>query len=449
MQVGKPRVLIFGQSFNSNTGGGITLSNLFHDWPKENLAVVVTSHAIDNINLKYCEKYYFIGSNENSWKFPFKYFQRNMPSGELDIRKYSKAEVVTTKSSLRTRFVNNIFYPILNWTGLFHVLSKITLTESLKKWIKEFNPEIIYIQVSTRDSLMFGIALAQFLDIPVVLHQMDDWLNSISYGGLASGFWRKKINKEFKELVDLSTLCLSISDQMGKEYQIRFGKSFKTFHNPVDLSFWNSSEEKIRLNPEGISVLYAGRTGFGIGTSLKTFAQAIEEIRSEYKIPIEFYIQTVEPLSWISEYNGTHYRGLVPYSMLPQLFKGSDFLLLPCDFSPKSVEFLRYSMPTKAPEYMISNAVTILMAPEETAVYQYGFTESWAFTIGKDDIDFVKKELLRLLQDKSLQIQIAEKANYLAKKNHDSILIREKFADEFNNILREQNRTNENFVRSI
>ncbi|OOG68054.1 glycosyltransferase family 4 protein [Algoriphagus sp. A40] len=444
----KPRVLIFGQSFNSNTGGGITLSNLFHDWPKDDLAVIVTSHAIDNINASYCDQYYFIGSKENSWKFPFRIFQRKMPSGQLDISKYVKGGEVQSKPNLRTRFINNVFYPILNWTGLFHVLSEITLTEDLKNWIKSFNPEVVYIQVSTRDSLMFGIALTQFLGLPVVLHQMDDWLNSISYGGLASGFWKKKINREFQELVDLSTLCLSISDQMGKEYERRFGKGFKTFHNPVDLSFWNSGEEKIKLNPNpnGISVLYAGRTGFGIGTSLKTFAQAVEEIRIEENLPIEFYIQTIEPLSWISEFKGTHYRGLVPYSKLPQLFRGSDFLLLPCDFSPKSVEFLRYSMPTKAPEYMISSAVIILMAPKETAVHQYGHSENWAFTIGKDDVDFVKKELLRLFQNKELQKQISERAIYLAKKNHDSISIRENFANEFLEILSRKGLTNDNLA---
>lgn len=446
--MGKPRVLIFGQSFNSNTGGGITLSNLFHDWPKENLAVIVTSHAIDNINLSYCENYYFIGSQENSWKFPFKFFQRKMPSGQLEIRKYSKEHVASQKSNLRAKFVNNFFFPLLNWSGLFHVLSEISLSDDLKKWIKNFNPEIVYIQVSTRDTLMFALALTKFLDVPVVLHQMDDWLNSISYGGLASGFWKEKINREFKQLVDSATLCLSISDQMGTEYRKRFGKEFKTFHNPVDLTIWNPNGEKISLNPQGITVLYAGRTGFGIGASLKTFAHAVEEIRLVEKIELEFYIQTIEPLNWISDYEGTHYRGLVPYSELPKLFRGADFLLLPCDFSPKSVEFLRYSMPTKAPEYMISGAVTILMAPEETAVHQYGLSENWAFTIGKDDVSFVKKELLRLIKDRHLQKQISDRAIHLAEKNHDSVLIRKKFANEFKRILHPKNTENDNPVYS-
>lgn len=424
------------------------MSNLFHDWPKENLAVIVTTHAIQYLNTIHCDKYYFIGSNENSWKFPFNYFQRKVPSGQLDIKSFSKSEIVTGKSNLRSRFVSNIFYPVLMWTGLFHVLSKISFSDDLKNWIKEFNPEIIYIQVSTRDSLLFGKALAEFLDIPVVLHQMDDWLNSISHGGLGSGYWKKKINREFQELVDLTSLCLSISDQMGQEYKKRFGKVFKTFHNPVDLDFWGSDDEKIVLNPHGITVLYAGRTGFGIETSLKAFAQAIDEIRTEFNIPIEFFIQSHEPLSWMGQFENTHYRGMVPYSLLPRLFRGSDFLLLPCDFSQKSVEFLKYSMPTKAPEYMISGSVTILMAPEETAVYQYGSLENWAFTIKRDDVDFVKNEFLKLIQSPELQKRISERAIYLAKKNHNSLSIREKFVSEFNKILQENEKVNDNLVYS-
>ena len=428
----KPRVLIFGQSFNSNTGGGVTLSNLFHDWNKDDLAVIVTSHAINNINFSYCDNYFFIGNKENSWIFPFNFFQRNIPSGKIEVKQYSKTmEVQSHSPGFRSRFVNSVFYPFLMWTGLFHVLSKIHLTDNLMDWVKEFNPDIVYIQVSTRDSLLFGKALAKELKIPVVLHQMDDWLNSISYGTLFSNYWKRTFRKEFQELVDLSTLCLSISDLMGLEYYKRFGKKFITYHNPVDLSFWNANQEEILLNENSLTVLYAGRTGFGIGTSLKSFAHAVEELNQESKYKIDFYIQTVEPLKWIEGFEHTHYRGLVSYSKLPKLFRGADFLLLPCDFSQKSIEFLRYSMPTKAPEYMISGTPTILLAPEETAVFQYGDSQKWAYTIGDDSVQFIKEKLRKFIEDPELQLELSNRALKLAMKNHDSQLIRSRFLIDF------------------
>lgn len=410
----------------------MTLSNLFHDWDKEDLAVLVTSHAIHNINFKNCENYFFIGNKENSWVFPFNFFQRNIPSGEIDLNNFSKnEETFSHRPNIRSRFINMVFYPFLVWTGLFHILSRITLTDNLMQWIKDFGPNIVYIQVSTRDSLMFGTALAKELKIPVVLHQMDDWLNSMSYGGLGSSYWKKKINREFQDLINLSDVCLSISDLMGIEYYIRFSKKFITYHNPVDLSFWNANQDVISLNEDAITVLYAGRTGFGIGTSLRSFAQAVEELRAEGKATIEFYIQTIEPLKWIEEFEHTHYRGLVPYSNLPKLFRGAKFLLLPCDFSKKSIEFLKYSMPTKAPEYMISGTTTILFAPKETAIFQYGETRKWAYTIGENSIEYIKSALLQLINDEALQIQISDRAIKLAMKNHDCLLIRERFLNEF------------------
>ena len=41
-----PKILIIGQPFNKNSGGGITMSNLFNGWPNESLAVAT------NINLQ-------------------------------------------------------------------------------------------------------------------------------------------------------------------------------------------------------------------------------------------------------------------------------------------------------------------------------------------------------------------------------------------------------------
>jgi hypothetical protein len=36
-----PKVLIIGQPFNNDTGGGITLSNLFSGWDKDKIAVYI------------------------------------------------------------------------------------------------------------------------------------------------------------------------------------------------------------------------------------------------------------------------------------------------------------------------------------------------------------------------------------------------------------------------
>ena len=50
----------------------------------------------------------------------------------------------------------------------------------------------------------------------------------------------------------------------------------------------------------------------------------------------------------------------VPYTQLPDVFAKVDLLLLSNDFDNNSITYLKYSMPTKASEYMISGTPTLV-----------------------------------------------------------------------------------------
>ena len=41
-----PKVLIIGQPFNNDTGGGITLTNLFNGWDRDKLAVACSGYLL-------------------------------------------------------------------------------------------------------------------------------------------------------------------------------------------------------------------------------------------------------------------------------------------------------------------------------------------------------------------------------------------------------------------
>ncbi|MDR7131767.1 glycosyltransferase involved in cell wall biosynthesis [Algoriphagus sp. 4150] len=433
-----PKVLIFGQSFNANTGGGVTLTNLFGDWDKDDLAVICTSHANGNISPNVCDNYYFIGSDEFHYKFPFNYFQRPSPSGKLPIVYTTTNESFSYKPGWRELIIQNVLYPMLDWSGLMHVISKMEVSANLLKWVDEFSPDILYIQASTRESLLFAIKLSEKIKVPVIIHQMDDWVSTVGSNGLGSRYWNRKINGEFKQLVQRADLCLSISDLMGSEYQRRYGSKFKTFHNPVDLDIWEPKANVEKYAEKECSILYAGRTGFGIATSLKAFASAVERFNETSDIKIKFYIQTAEELAWTQDFQHTIHRKLIPYDKLPQLFQSMDFLLLPCDFSDKALKFLKYSMPTKAPEYMITGTPIIILAPEETAIFQYGKEYNWAFTISDDDPDFLYKRLKEIVSNTEAKWEISQNALKLAKARHSRKVVIKEFTQEFQKLLEEE-----------
>lgn len=438
----KPKILIFGQSFNSNTGGGITLSNLFCDWNKEDLAVLCTSYSLGNISEDICENYYFIGSEENNFIFPFNYLQRSRPSGNVPLSKFSNIDTSSRKRGLRTQIIEGVFYPFLDWSGLVHVISRISLTSNLINWVKNFNPDILYIQVSTRESLKFGILLSARLNIPFVVHQMDDWMASIGYKCLMGNHWKNKIEMEFKSLVQEADCCMSISDLMGKDYEEKYGKEFVTFHNPVDLDKWYPVQKQKFNKRKEFIILYAGRTGFGIGSSLKSFAAAVELYNQSSDVVINFYIQTFEELSWVRSFKHTFYKELIPYDQLPNLFQNVNLLLLPCDFSNKAIRFLRLSMPTKAPEYMISGTPILVLAPKETAIFQYSKDFEWAFTSDSDEVNHLVSVLRNIENDDIKKYNTTQKAMSLAIERHSGPVVRARFLNEFEKILDYTKRTN-------
>ena len=84
MNIAFPKVLIFGQTFNDFSGGGITLTNLFEDWPVEDLAVISYPFMFHNSSTGVCRNYYQIGEEELAWRFPFSLIKQKFSSGKLN-----------------------------------------------------------------------------------------------------------------------------------------------------------------------------------------------------------------------------------------------------------------------------------------------------------------------------------------------------------------------------
>jgi glycosyltransferase involved in cell wall biosynthesis len=427
-----PKVLIIGQPFNNDTGGGITLSNLFKGWDRAKLAVACSSYLLlDNIDTEVCNTYYQLGEKEHKWSFPFNYLQRKYSSGLIQFNEKKIQNLTIKKSKVRISFIKKVFYPIIEYVGLMNIINKTVLSEDFCNWLDEYNPDIIYDQASSRNSILFCIAVQSYLKKPLIFHMMDDWPSTINQEGLFKKYWQRKIDHEFRNLLDQATILMSISEEMANEYKNRYNKDFITFHNTIDLNFWKKYQRKEYDLTESPTVMYAGRIGLGIDSSLKLIAKALQGINAELNMSIKFILQTQEKPSWIKNYKNVIHTGFVAYDDLPRVFSESDFLLLPYDFTPASIKYIQFSMPTKAPEFMITGTPIILFAPEVTAVVKYAKKYNWAEVITKNDINVVVKSIKQLIEKKELRQQYALNAIKIAEKNHNSI----KVTNEFKNVI--------------
>jgi len=73
-----PRVLIFSQTFNKISGGGITLTNLFFGYPRENIAVLTYPFMLLHASFESCINYYQLGREEYFWSFPLNYIKKKI-----------------------------------------------------------------------------------------------------------------------------------------------------------------------------------------------------------------------------------------------------------------------------------------------------------------------------------------------------------------------------------
>ena len=223
----------------------ITLSNLFNGWDRDKLAVACYGvFLLDNIDTNVCNTYYQLGHKEHKWRFPFNLLQRKYYSGILKFDEKRIQNMTIAKSKLRDKIIMDFFFPILKYTGLFHYIYKTDLSIDFCNWLIDFNPDIIYDQATTRDAVLFCQSVHSYLNKPLIFHMMDDWPSTISYKGLFKNYWLRKIDYEFRLLLDRATILMSISDEMAHEYKIRYNKNFVTFHNAIDIEFWKKRPKK-------------------------------------------------------------------------------------------------------------------------------------------------------------------------------------------------------------
>src|SRR3954469_2458184 len=178
-----PKVLIISQPFNNDTGGGVTLSNLFAGWPSDKMAVICTGHLLEyNIDTSICSNYYQLGSKEDKWSFPLNLLKRKYASGPLKMGERKIQNFTIPKSKFRKKLIMKYLFPFLEYTGVYHVARKTTLSPELCKWLDEFKPDVIYAQAEDRSRVHFCIEVQLYLNKPMVYHIMDDWQEVITEG---------------------------------------------------------------------------------------------------------------------------------------------------------------------------------------------------------------------------------------------------------------------------
>jgi glycosyltransferase involved in cell wall biosynthesis len=430
-----PKVLIIGQMFDKESGGGITLTNLFFGWDSNNIAVV--DNKIENPDFSVCKNVYCIGTLEIERGFPFnlKRLDEKSSSGIIDINTSQKKQILERK--IDGGKLEKLKDYLITITGQIHRRRRFVKSKEFSKWLTEFSPDIIYSQLSSLEIIRFVKLIHEDIKKPLVLHIMDDWPETITFNqkGIFRLYWTHLINKELRQIFKKADVLMSISESMSEEYYLRYRRTFIPFHNPIDVNNWTSKKNKDYSFNENFKILYAGRIGTGVQNCLLDITTAIRNLIKK-GLKIELHIQATTDntiLKELAKFDFVTLQSQVTYYQLPDIFSSADLLLLPNDFDKKSVSFLKYSMPTKASEYMVSGTPILVFSSSETAIAKHALKYGWAYVVSENSLEKLEAAISKLYEDKELRRELGSRAKAFAIKNFDSGKIRENFKNAIRN----------------
>lgn len=417
-----PKILIV-DNFNQRDANGITIYNLFSQWPVGRIAVVHKEKGnYRNIAVPNVKQYFILGNKEVKYIFPFSLFLKIGPTQIINEYNFMD-EFVHDFSLDKQRNISKvrlIFYKIFTTIffklGLGFFQKKFIISSDLERWVECFKPDYIYSSGGNISTLRFVLEMKNRFKVKFILHTFDDYLYRLE-NSLFSNLVLKKTNMEIQRAILNADKLFSISDKMSFEFERRFGRKFHKFHNPVNRDFVSIQKPQSELQDTIFRFGYFGKINNDVNDVISAF---IDALPTNFSINIEFHIFSQSNLNeWIygiGKKVKIHYKGCLSYSEIPKVMSSYNGLLLPLTFKKESVRYLKLSLSSKASEYMISGVPIFLLAPIDFAVSEYLIDNKAAFVVS--EISDLTEQIKRFVIDDMGRNLISQRAYNIALNEH-------------------------------
>lgn len=418
-----PNVLfITPVAFNRTTGGGITFSSLFQGWPQDRLATVHSD--LVPITNDVCANYYQLSRKEIR-----KWGPRKLLHGPNTSTNVSET---TTVKSWR-RLLIKIVRTLKTWVFGDAIPESVRISPELLRWVGDFRPDVIYTILGSNSIMQLVEELRQRFDLPVAIHIMDDWPATIYRGGLLSWHQRARMQRLLRHLIYIAAARMAICDAMSEAYEVRYGAPFASFQNAIDVDRLARYAKRDLSVANPVRLLYIGSIFPNAQLdSLVDCCEAVKGLQQE-SMGIKFAIYT-------PRFMGEQYRSrIVTGSSISlkdtilddekfyETIARADILLLPVNFDTMTVRYIRYSMPTKVPAYLLSGTPILVYGPDSVAQVKYAQEQKWGYVVSERNVSRVMDAIRELTSNMALRQQLSAAARGAAAKNHDSGDVRDRF----------------------
>jgi glycosyltransferase involved in cell wall biosynthesis len=418
-----PRVLFLTSSaFNHLTGGGITFSNLFAGWPKDRLATVHNDTVATSDDV--CDRYFVLGRPEIDLFAPLR-IARRIRDRHAGVSEASSEAIEINRPANRGLIarVQGDSAP-----------QRVRLTARVERWIADFRPQLLFTLLGSNAFMELATAVRRRFAVPMVVHLMDDF-PSINYRrGVFAPLERARMKRLLADNLQAATTCLGICDDMCTAFSQRYRRHFVPFQNCVDVERWRSVvRTTAKAHGPEFRLLYFGSVFANAQVdSLVDLCRAVARLNAG---GMSITLDIASPSFQIAPYREV--LAIHPAIRLIEptrddgayftMLAATDALMLPINFDSETVDYIRYSMPTKVPAYMASGTPILVYGPREVAQVAYAARQGWGHVEGERDPEKLDAALRRILLDDNLRESLRLRAQACARDHHDSVTVRTRF----------------------
>jgi glycosyltransferase involved in cell wall biosynthesis len=414
-------LIVTSNNFNLITGGGITLTNLFRGWPQDRLANLHEDALPEDHTV--CRTFYRLTEEEIRWVWPL-----SLVRGWYGRKKQQASPLAAGSPGPDGQ----------GWLGSLKGLlgdgapKWARLTPALVDWVEKFRPTLLYGFLGSLEQLMLTRSLAARFRLPLVIHMMDDWPAVLHRTGLFSPVMGPLIRHELRCVLREARARFAICDAMCEEYERRYGYTFRSFQNALVPAEWLPHSRTQWQAGSPFIIRYVGSiVPDGQKQSLKDIALAVAGLRAagrEIQLRIHSPRRDAEYLRGLNlPPEAITIDGPAEAAAVPRLLAESDLLVLPYNFDARSARYIRLSLPTKAPAYMISATPVLVYAPADVATARYAADEAWGYVVSEQGQPAVEAAVSRLMDDPSLRQRLGRRAQTVALARHDAEQVRKDF----------------------
>lgn len=362
------RVLVVNSnSLNADNATGITLRSFFSQIDTDCIMELywnTTAEVSDQLDVR-------------SQKLKFRFLSAGAFLNTDRVKQTSSAVrkmAVTPLPNERKSRVVKAVTVIRQWLALRMDMSAVHINQDVLKRIQEFSPQVIYTLGGGVSALRTAYALSRRLELPIVIHFMDNWRHGIQWDdNPLLKRYKRVLRKYCDKCYRRSTACIAVSPKMAEEYTRETGVYHSTLMNAIQVSEYMMEPRK----PDGVlHFVYAGGLHLGRDEMLRTLGELIAKVSSDTGKKADLVIYTSEEN--IAMYSGrfealdvVHFRSAVAHDQIKTVYQQADILVHAENTAWIRNTFFRYSVSTKIPEYLATGRPVLFFGPADTYLYDF------------------------------------------------------------------------------